>query len=112
MSEYGLIGETLKHSFSLMLHHEFDNAEYELIEIPKTEIHKFMSEASFKAINVTIPYKETVMEYCKVDETAKIIGSVNTIVNNNGILEGYNTDYLGFYIWLTEQAYIWKERRS
>lgn len=96
MLKYGLIGETLKHSFSPMLHHEFNNKDYGLIEIPKSEINKFMEEASFSAINVTIPYKETVIPYCELDETAKSIGAVNTIVNNNGILKGYNTDILGF----------------
>ena len=96
MKEYGLIGETLKHSFSPMLHHEFNNAEYGLIEIPKDKVEDYMREASFKAINVTIPYKETVIPFCQVDETAKAIGAVNTIVNKNGALFGYNTDHLGF----------------
>jgi len=96
MKDYFLIGETLKHSFSPMLHHEFNNEEYDLMEIPKSQINEFMEKAPFKAINVTIPYKETVIPYCQIDETAKAIGSVNTIVNKNGILYGYNTDHLGF----------------
>ena len=81
MKKYGLIGETLKHSFSPMLHHEFGNKEYDLIEIPKTEIQDYMKDACFEAINVTIPYKETVIPFCELDETAKTIGAVNTIVN-------------------------------
>ena len=96
MLDYCLIGETLKHSFSPMLHHEFNNKEYGLMEIPKNEIDDFMKKAEFKAINVTIPYKETVMPYCELDETATVIGAVNTIVNKDGKLYGYNTDHLGF----------------
>lgn len=103
--EYGLIGETLKHSFSPMLHHEFGNADYGLIEIPKTDIDDFLKKADFKAINVTIPYKETVMKYCECDEIAKSIGAVNTLVNVNGQLKGYNTDWLGFK-YMAERAGI------
>lgn len=95
-NKYGLIGEKLGHSFSKVLHNEFGNNEYGIMEIPRDEVDAFMREASFEAINVTIPYKETVMKYCKVDETAKAIGSVNTIVKKDGVLYGYNTDYLGF----------------
>lgn len=96
MLKYGLIGETLKHSFSPMLHHEFNNPEYDLIEIPKDQINDYMAKAPFEAINVTIPYKETVIPYCEVDETAATIGAVNTIVKKDGKLYGYNTDHLGF----------------
>lgn len=95
-NKYGLIGEKLGHSFSKVLHNEFGNNEYGIMEIPKDEVDAFMKEQSFEAINVTIPYKETVMKYCVVDETAKAIGSVNTIVKKDGVLYGYNTDYLGF----------------
>ena len=94
--DYGLIGETLKHSFSPMLHHEFGNPEYGLIEVPKTDIDDFLKKAEFKALNVTIPYKETVMKYCEADDIAKAIGAVNTLVKVDGQLKGYNTDWLGF----------------
>ena len=51
----------------------------------------------FSGLNVTIPYKKLVMEYCSyIDPRAKAIGAVNTVVNKNGLLYGYNTDYLGF----------------
>ena len=46
---------------------------------------------------MTIPYKKLVMEYCSfIDPRARAIGAVNTVVNKNGLLYGYNTDYLGF----------------
>ncbi len=96
--EYGLIGEKLGHSFSKVIHEQLvSDYTYELKEIAKTDIDTFMKEKQFKAINVTIPYKQTVIPYLdEIDESAKRIGAVNTIVNRNGKLIGYNTDYLGF----------------
>jgi shikimate dehydrogenase len=94
--KYGLIGKTLSHSYSKVIHGFFGNHEYELLELPPESLEDFLRAADFLGINVTIPYKETVMPYCVPDEHAKKIGSVNTIVNKNGTLYGYNTDYFGF----------------
>lgn len=56
-----------------------------------------MSKHEFKSINVTIPYKKDVIPYLdELDENAKAIGAVNTIVNKNGKLYGHNTDFSGF----------------
>ena len=56
-----------------------------------------MEKKEFAAINVTIPYKKDVIPYLdEMDEHAKAIGAVNTIVNQNGKLKGYNTDFTGF----------------
>ena len=96
MSEYGLIGEKLGHSFSKELHRKFGNDGYELMEIPKDEIDGYFEKACFKGINVTIPYKQTAMRYCSADSTAAEIGAVNTMVNREGTVYGYNTDFLGF----------------
>lgn len=94
--EYGLIGEKLGHSFSKIIHNELCDYVYELKEIAKTDVEKFMTEADFKAINVTIPYKQTVMPYLyEIDAKAQKIGAVNTVVNKDGKLYGYNTDYYG-----------------
>jgi len=94
--KYGLIGKTLSHSYSKIIHGFFGNHEYELLELPPDSVEDFLRKADFLGINVTIPYKETVMPWCLPDEHAKKIGSVNTIVNKNGTLYGYNTDYFGF----------------
>jgi len=94
--KYGLIGKTLSHSYSKIIHGFFGNHEYELLELPPDSIEDFLRASDFLGINVTIPYKETVMPWCVLDEHAKKIGSVNTIVNKNGTLYGYNTDYFGF----------------
>lgn len=96
MKKYGCIGKKLTHSFSKEIHTKLADYEYELIELSEDEIKTFFEEKNFEAINVTIPYKETVIPYLDlVSEIAKKIGAVNTIVNKGGKLYGYNTDYYG-----------------
>lgn len=94
--EYGCIGERLSHSFSAIIHARLADYEYELCEIKRDELEAFMRRADFKAINVTIPYKQAVMPYLDyIDGIAEKIGAVNTVVNKNGRLYGYNTDFYG-----------------
>lgn len=94
--EYGCIGEKLTHSFSKEIHALLFDYDYKIKEIPKDELHSFMTERDFKAINVTIPYKQDVITYLDwISDTAKAIGAVNTIVNRDGKLYGYNTDFSG-----------------
>lgn len=94
--QYGLIGEHLTHSYSCEIHHEIADYEYELQELRPEEVAPFLKKREFSGINVTIPYKETVMPYLDhISDEAKLIGSVNTIVNRQGKLYGYNTDLFG-----------------
>lgn len=94
--KYGLIGEHLKHSFSKLIHQSLGDYEYELKELPKDKLSEFMENRDFIAINVTIPYKELVIPHLYfIDDHAKEIGAVNTIVNRGGHLYGYNTDFYG-----------------
>ena len=94
--EYGCIGEKLGHSFSKEIHNALATYNYELKELEKTEVDAFMKSHDFKAINVTIPYKQTVIPYLDlISDEAKAIGAVNTVVNKNGKLYGFNTDYFG-----------------
>lgn len=95
---YGLIGTKLGHSYSKIIHEQLAGYQYELIPLPtEAEARAFMEKRAFAAINVTIPYKQLVIPYCDVvDPKAKEIGAVNTIVNRDGKLYGYNTDYTGF----------------
>ena len=94
--EYGLIGEHLPHSFSKEIHGRLASYTYELCELTPAEVGPFMERADFSAINVTIPYKETVMPYLdEIHDTARLIGSVNTVVKRGGRLIGYNTDFFG-----------------
>ena len=110
MSDYGLIGEKLGHSFSTFLHWEFKNPEYELMEIPRDSVDEYLTKAEFKGINVTIPYKETAIKYCIPDETAVKIGCVNTLVRKDSgdgdkpLVYGYNTDCLGFKYMLDREG--------
>ncbi len=94
--EYGLIGERLGHSFSKEIHSKLFDYSYELREIAPEALREFMLARDFKAINVTIPYKQAVMPYLdEIDPAALSIGAVNTVVNRGGKLIGYNTDFLG-----------------
>ncbi len=96
MAEYGCIGKKLTHSFSKEIHAKLADYKYELIELTEDEIDCFFRKKDFNAINVTIPYKQTVIPYLdSLSDVAKRIGAVNTIVNRNGKLYGYNTDYYG-----------------
>jgi len=96
MKKYGCIGKKLTHSFSKDIHARLADYEYELIELTEEEIKPFFEKKEFEAINVTIPYKQTVIPYLdSVSDIAQRIGAVNTIVNKNGKLYGYNTDYYG-----------------
>ena len=71
--------------------------DYQLVELDKEEFKEFMEKKDFKGINVTIPYKKDVIPYLdEMDESAKAIGAVNTIINVDGKLKGYNTDFGGF----------------
>lgn len=94
--KYGLIAERVGHSFSAEIHKKLFGYDYELKAVAKDELDSFMSLREFSAINVTIPYKESVIPYLDyVDQTALEIGAVNTVVNRDGLLFGYNTDIGG-----------------
>ena len=96
MKKYGCIGRKLTHSFSKEIHARLADYQYDLIELREDEIRPFFEKKDFAAINVTIPYKQTVIPYLdEVSDVAQRIGAVNTIVNRGGRLYGYNTDYYG-----------------
>ena len=110
--EYGCIGEKLTHSFSKIIHSKIDDYAYELKEIAKEDLDIFMKKADFKAINVTIPYKQAVIPYLyEISDTAKKIGAVNTIVNRDGKLYGYNTDYEGMRALIKRQGANLKNKK-
>ncbi len=95
--KYGLLGERLSHSHSPKIHAMLGNGGYSLIEKEKDEVASFLEKREFKGINVTIPYKQTVMPLCDfIDGAAVEIGAVNTVVNCDGKLLGLNTDFAGF----------------
>lgn len=95
--EYGLIGETLGHSFSPQIHAKLGGYAYDLHPLPPEALDDFMRRRPFRGINVTIPYKKAVIPYCsQLTPAAQAIGSVNTIVRlADGTLRGDNTDLYG-----------------
>ena len=95
--KYGLIGEKLGHSWSCEIHAMIpEDYEYELKELAPGEVGAFVSGRTFRAFNVTIPYKKAVIPFLdRLSEEAALTGSVNTVVNKNGVLYGYNTDVYG-----------------
>lgn len=95
---YGLLGRKLGHSWSAPIHHELGCGSYRLIELEPEELGAFLAREDIGGLNVTIPYKRDVMQYCHViDEAALAIGSVNTITRRaDGKLCAFNTDAAGF----------------
>ena len=94
----GLIGGKLGHSFSPRIHAALADYPYDLIELEEQEVGAFLQKGDFDALNVTIPYKKTVMPYlAEISPEATRIGAVNTILRRpDGSLIGHNTDYAGF----------------
>lgn len=92
-----LIAKKLSHSFSPLIHSRLADYSYDLCELEESELSEFMKKRDFDGLNVTIPYKQTVMPMLdEISEEARQIGAVNTIKNSGGRLCGYNTDYYGF----------------
>jgi len=102
--EYGLLGEKLGHSFSPQIHKALAGYDYRLYPTPPEAVEDLFRRREFKGLNVTIPYKRAVIPLCdEVDPRAAAIGAVNTVVNRNGRLIGYNTDIDGL-IYLANRA--------
>ena len=105
--KYGLIGKNINYSFSKkyfndkFLKENITNCSYENYDLQSVkDFKKIIKDNAIKGFNVTIPYKEEIMEFInKIDPIAKKIGAINTIkIDNKNIIEGYNTDYIGFVI--------------
>ena len=94
---FGLLGRKLGHSYSPMIHNLLGGYRYDLFEKEPDEIEHFLKTADFDGLNVTMPYKKTVLQYLdEIDPLAMRLGAVNTIVKRKGRLYGYNSDYTGF----------------
>lgn len=103
---FGLLGRTLGHSYSPRIHKALGNNDYQLFEKEPSELANFFNDSTLQGINITIPYKIHAMDYCAhIDDRAKRIGCVNTMVRTNDEWYGYNTDYDGF-VYTLEHAGI------
>ena len=110
---FGLLGRKLGHSYSPQIHALLGDYEYPLYEKEPEEIEEFLASNEFDGMNVTIPYKETVMPYMsQLSDTAKKIGSVNTVTRlPEGTLYGDNTDYYGFSYMLESAGFDVKDQK-
>lgn len=102
----GLLGRKLGHSYSPQIHGMLGEYDYDLFEKEPEELENFLKTGFFHALNVTIPYKKSVIPYCTIlSPTAQKLGAVNTIVRRaDGTLLGHNTDYFGFQSMLEESG--------
>lgn len=100
---YYLIGEKLSHSYSKEIHNG-QGFGYELKELKSEELDEFLKNKDFDGLNVTIPYKKTVLPYVVQSDFVKSVGAVNTVVNRNGTLYGFNTDVIGLIKALDEKG--------
>lgn len=100
----GILGEKLGHSLSPEIHADLLKQQqipgtyekYEMTQEEVSHLFDFMKENELTGLNVTIPYKEVLYKMVDVlDDHAKEIGAINTVLLKNGISYGYNTDYLG-----------------
>ncbi|MCZ8518666.1 MULTISPECIES: shikimate dehydrogenase [Paenibacillus] len=112
---YGVFGDPVRHSKSpVMLNRAFAeagiNAAYGAFHIHPGTLGDAVAgirALGFRGVNVTVPHKLEVMSYLdEIDEGARVIGAVNTIVNDNGRLVGYNTDGIGYIRSLKEETGI------
>ena len=95
MKKYYLLGEKLSHSYSAVIH-SFFGLDYSLRELPPEKLSEFVKSRKFDGLNVTMPYKKSIVPFLdEVDGIAEKTGAVNTVLNKNGKLIGYNTDYYG-----------------
>lgn len=98
MMRCGLLGKTLAHSYSPLIHGLLADYEYRLYEKDETELADFLRHGDFDGLNVTIPYKEKVLPFCDaLSVTAERLRNVNTLIRRgDGSLFGENTDEFGF----------------
>ena len=117
--KYGILAYPAKHSLSPVMHNAAFkalavDAEYGVFEVPENELPAFMEQVKHEPIDgfsVSLPYKEVMLNYMnEVDEDARKIGAVNTVVNRGGFLYGHNTDFIGSNTALEEGGGDFNER--
>lgn len=116
--KYCVIGEKLTHSMSPQIHKRYfeyyrQKGTYEITQIPMEDMISDCSATlkAYDGFNVTVPYKEKVLKYLKgTSDEAKEIGAVNTVVNQNGELYGFNTDPFGFESLLLHNDVVIKDK--
>lgn len=109
-NKFALIGRTLKHSYSKVIHSMLGKYCYDLVELESDQLKSFI-EGDITGFNVTIPYKTEIMQYLdEIDVKAKEIGAVNTVIKRNGKTYGYNTDFDGMLFMLKRAGIVVKDK--
>ncbi len=118
----GVIGKNIENSLSPLIHNQiilkhslnFCYLPFQVAEIDLGKAIQSIRALNIRGVNITFPYKEKVIEFLdEVEESARRIGAVNTIVNNKGILTGYNTDVIGFKKSLQDNGkFVIKEKKA
>lgn len=93
----GLLGKTLAHSISPLLHAALGDDDYRLFEVDESRVDEFLRLGEWDCLNVTVPYKEVALGYADVlSDCAKDCRAVNVLIRSNGRIYGDNTDFIGF----------------
>ena len=97
MDKYGLIGGKLGHSYSGQIHKMLGRYDYGMYELTPEQLGPFLESGPLRGMNVTMPYKKAVIPYCaELSDSARRLGSVNTMARFPDGWHGFNTDYDGF----------------
>ncbi|MBO5712813.1 MAG: shikimate kinase [Clostridia bacterium] len=108
--KYCLMGEKLGHSYSREIHVKM-GLEYDLVEVPKTDLEKFFKTTKYNGFNITAPYKIEALKYVtNLTPVAKSIGSINAVKNVNGVLYGDNTDAEGMRYMIKRKGVSLKDK--
>jgi shikimate dehydrogenase len=117
----GIIGDPIEHTMSPVMHNAaFRQMGVDYLYVPFKVKQEELAKAidgvkalNIRGLNVTIPHKVAVIQFLdKLDHLAEKIGAVNTIVNDNGVLTGYNTDGAGFLQALLEKGIEPREKNT
>ena len=119
IKNFGILGYPVAHSLSPHMYMAafkaagLTNYNYTLLPIQTGKLYfavEGIKNLDFRGVNVTIPHKTTIMNFLDaIDSDALVIGAVNTVVNDGGMLTGYNTDVAGFLSALAEANFLPEE---
>lgn len=108
----GLIGKKLTNNFTKIVCEKFSLTDYELMEMEEAQMHQFLENKDFAYVNITFPYKKKVLSHIDIlSEKAAQIQAVDTIINKNGVLYGYNTDYSAFLYMIKAHNITLKDKK-
>lgn len=108
----GLVGVDLTNNFTKLVSEKFNFHEFEMVEMSKQQLFELLKSKDFESLNITFPYKKDVLDYIDVfSDNAKRIQAVDTIVNKDGKLYGYNTDYSAFMYMINKHDISLKDKK-